>query len=120
MSLAELPPLDSIPRDEEGPVFREPWEAQAFAMVVQLHQRELFTWKEWADALSHQIAAVRERGEADTGSDYYRHWLSALEWLLADKGVATETKLQQRRDHLLAHWPSGHDHVARRDPIVVA
>lgn len=115
-----LPPLESIPRDAEGPVFREPWEAQAFAMVVQLHRNQVFTWKEWADALSRQIAAVRQRGEPDTGVDYYRHWLSALEQLLADKGVVSDTGLRQRREHLLAHWPSGHDHVARRDPVLVA
>lgn len=116
----DLPPLDSIPRDLEGPVFREPWEAQAFALTVQLHQRGLFTWPEWADALSAQIRAVRERGEADTGEHYYRHWLAALEALLIVKGVTAETGLQQRREHLLANWPSGHDHVARRKPVAVA
>ena len=62
MTLA-VPPIESIPRDGEGPVFREPWEAQAFALVVQLHQRGLFTWKEWADTLSAEIRAVGERGE---------------------------------------------------------
>lgn len=114
-----VPPLDSIPRDQRGPVFREPWEAQAFALVVQLHQREVFTWNEWADALSAQIRAVRERGEADSGEHYYRHWLQALESLLQSKGVADETALAARRAHLLEHWPSGHDHVARREPVAV-
>lgn len=116
----ELPPIESIPRDLEGPVFREPWEAQAFALVVQLHQRKAFTWQEWADALSTEIRAVRERGAADSGADYYRHWLAALERLLQDKKLADAQQLQQRREHLLAHWPSGHDHVARRDPVIVA
>ena len=115
-----FPPLDSIPRDLEGPVFREPWEAQAFALVVQLHQRGLFTWNEWAETLSHEIAEVRERGEADTGEHYYRHWLAALEHLLVEKGVTGDPGLRQRREHLLAHWPSGHDHVARREPVAVA
>lgn len=115
-----LPPIDSIPRELEGPVFREPWEAQAFALTVELHRRGLFTWKEWADTLSCEIAQVRARGEADTGEHYYRHWLAALEHLLADKGVAAASHLQARREHLLAHWPSGHDHVARRAPVAVA
>lgn len=119
MSLS-VPPIASIPRDQIGPVFREPWEAQAFALVVQLHQRGLFSWQEWADALSEEIRAVRQRGEADTGADYYRHWLTALETLLFAKGITGEAKLQARREELLANWPSGHDHVARREPVAVA
>ena len=119
MSVA-LPPLDSIPRDLEGPVFREPWEAQAFALVVQLHQRGVFTWNEWADTLSQEIRSVQLRGEADTGADYYHHWLSALERLLQIKSVTSTEQLARRREHLLAHWPSGHDHVARREPVTVA
>ena len=115
-----VPPIESIPRDGEGPVFREPWEAQAFALVVQLHQRGLFTWKEWADTLSAEIRAVGERGEADTGADYYHHWLAALERLLAAKQLTDAAQLGARREQLLAEWPSGHDHVARREPVRVA
>lgn len=116
---AGVPPIESIPRDLEGPVFREPWEAQAFALVVQLHQRGVFSWTEWADALSAQIRCVRERGEEDRGVDYYRHWLAALEQLLADKDVASARQLELRREQVLANWPSGHDHVARRGPVAV-
>ncbi|MEP6702012.1 MAG: nitrile hydratase accessory protein, partial [Betaproteobacteria bacterium] len=60
-------------------VFSAPWEAQAFAMAVALHERGVFTWREWADMLAGVIAEVRERGYDDTGVDYYRHWLTALE-----------------------------------------
>jgi nitrile hydratase accessory protein len=119
-TIVEVPPLESIPRDLEGPVFREPWEAQAFALVVQLHRKGVFTWTEWADTLSGEIAAVKRRGEADTGIDYYRHWLAALERLLESKGIAGEARLRQRREELLANWPSGHEHVARRDPVAIA
>jgi nitrile hydratase accessory protein len=115
-----VPPIESIPRDLEGPVFREPWEAQAFALVVQLHQVGLFTWKEWADTLSGGIRAAGDRGEADTGADYYRHWLAALEQLLAIKQVADAAQLGVRREQVLAEWPSGHEHVARREPVTVA
>ena len=119
-TIVEVPPVDSIPRDLEGPVFREPWEAQAFALVVQLHRNGVFTWSEWADALSTEIAEVRRRGQSDTGVDYYRHWLAALEHLLEHKGIAGATRLHQRQEELLATWPSGHDHAARRDPVAVA
>jgi nitrile hydratase accessory protein len=74
--------LPAIPRDAEGPVFREPWEAQAFAMAVKLHERGVFTWPEWAAALSDEIAAA---GADDNGSRYYQFWLAALEKLVAQK-----------------------------------
>jgi nitrile hydratase accessory protein len=92
---AELP---AIPRDAEGPVFRAPWEAQAFAMAVTLHERGCFTWPEWASRLAREIAATRERGERDDGSRYYRHWLAALEKLVAEKGIVLAVELRERRD----------------------
>lgn len=66
-------------------VFDEPWQAQAFALVVALHERGVFTWSEWADALAREVG----RADADAdGRDYYRHWLAALEGLLAQKEIA--------------------------------
>src|SRR5690606_17564739 len=80
--------VPGIPRDEEGPVFREPWEAQAFAMAVTLHGRGLFTWPEWAATLAAEIKRAQAAGDPDTGETYYLHWLAALERLVAEKGVA--------------------------------
>lgn len=76
------------PRDEDGPVFREPWEAHAFAMALALHARRLFTWNEWAAALADQIKRAQAEGDPDTGETYYQHWLATLETLVAAKGVA--------------------------------
>ena len=81
-------PFPSIPRDAEGPVFREPWEAQAFAMALALHERGLFTWPEWAATLGDEIKRAQAAGDPDTGETYYRHWLAALERLVAEKGIA--------------------------------
>ena len=100
--------VPSIPRDDEGPVFREPWEAQAFAMALALHERGLFTWKEWAEALGGEIRRAQSAGDPDTGETYYRHWLSTLERLVAEKGVATSETLHRYRDA----W----DHAADRTP----
>ena len=50
--------VPGIPQDEDGPVFREPWEAQAFAMTLALYDRGLFTWSEWAAALAGEIKRV--------------------------------------------------------------
>ena len=74
--------LPGLPRDGDMPVFNDPWEARAFAMVLALHERGLFTWPQWAAALSRQIALAQDSGDADLGDTYYRHWLLALESLV--------------------------------------
>ena len=70
--------VPSIPRDADGPVFREPWEAQAFAMTLALHERGVFTWAEWAEALGAEIKRAQAGGDPDTSETYYQHWLAAL------------------------------------------
>jgi nitrile hydratase accessory protein len=100
--------VPSIPRDSEGPVFREPWEAQAFAMALALHDRGLFTWPEWAATLADEIKRAQAAGDPDTGETYYRHWLNALERIVAEKGIATTETLHRYRDA----W----DHAADRTP----
>lgn len=86
---AQLGRSPALPRDTDGPVFREPWEAKAFAMAIRLAEAGVFTWAEWTEALSREIAAARDRGEPDLGDTYYRYWLRALEALTARKcGVA--------------------------------
>jgi len=95
---ADLGALPALPRDEEGPVFKAPWEAQAFAMTLSLHTRGIFTWREWADALAAELAAAAARGEPDDGSHYYEHWLAALEKLAAGKKLVAEQELERRVD----------------------
>jgi nitrile hydratase accessory protein len=90
------------------PVFREPWEAQAFAMAVTLHQQGLFTWPEWAQALAEQMASAQARGEADRGDTYYHHWLAALEKLVASKAGSSMEELARYRHA----W----HHAAERTP----
>ena len=81
------------PRDQDGPVFREPWEAQVFAMAVELHQRGVFTWDEWARLLGRHITTAASAGESDLGDTYYAHWLSALEEIVAEKSVGSLQEL---------------------------
>jgi len=100
--------VPGIPRDADGPVFREPWEAQAFAMALALHARGLFTWPEWAASLAEEIKRAQAAGDPDTGETYYRHWLANLERLIAVKGVTTAHDLHRYRDA----W----DHAADRTP----
>src|SRR5262249_9845683 len=89
--------VPSIPRDAEGPVFREPWEAQAFAMALAFHERGLFTWPEWAAILADEIKRAQAAGDPDTGETYYRHWLNALERMVAAKGLADAPMLARYR-----------------------
>ena len=100
--------VPGVPRDRDGPVFREPWEAQAFAMALALHERGVFTWAEWAAALAAEIKRAQAAGDPDTGETYYTHWLNALERMVAAKGVATHDVLHRYRDA----W----DHAADRTP----
>ena len=100
--------VPGIPRDGDGPVFREPWEAHAFAMALTLHERGLFSWPEWAATLAEEILCAQAAGDADTGETYYRHWLATLERLVAEKGVASSDTLTRYRDA----W----DHAADRTP----
>src|ERR1700760_413380 len=100
--------VPDIPCDAEGPVFREPWEAQAFAMALALHERGVFTWPEWAQTLGAEIKRAQAAGDPDTGETYYHHWLATLERIVAAKGVTTSDTLHCYRDA----W----DHAADRTP----
>jgi nitrile hydratase accessory protein len=111
---SDLPPPADVPRDllwphdAEGPVFNEPWEAQAFAMALALHRRGVFSWPEWAAALADEIRRAQAAGDPDRGKTYYRHWLAALERLVVDRGVTTPPALEAHR----AAW----DRAARATP----
>lgn len=108
--------VPGIPRDDEGPVFREPWEAQAFAMALALHERGLFTWTEWAASLAVEIKRAQAAGDPDTGETYYRHWLANLEKLVGEKGVATSQTLHRYRDA----WDHAADRTPHGMPIVLS
>ena len=109
-ALAAVDAIPTIPRDSDGPVFREPWEAQAFAMALMLHERGVFTWPEWAATLGAEIKRAQAAGDPDTGETYYRHWLAALETLVARKGIANDDTLHRYRDaweHACLRTPHG-------------
>ena len=105
--------LPGLPRDDEGPVFREPWEAQAFAMTLALYKQGLFTWSEWAATLAEEIKRAQRAGDLDTGETYYRHWLAALERLVAEKGIADAASLSRYRDA----WDRAADRTPHGQPI---
>src|SRR5689334_3953650 len=103
-TLAMLPRLA---HDEDGRVFAEPWQAQAFALAVKLSEQGHFTWKEWAAALADQLQAAAARGEPDDGSRYYEHWLAALERLVQEKGLLDSASLVERKEA----WADAYRHT---------
>jgi nitrile hydratase accessory protein len=111
----DISSLPSLPRDSGGPVFREPWEAQAFALAVQLQEQGLFTWDEWAQALGAEITAAQTRGDPDRGDTYYRHWLTALERLVVTKGAANKAGLENTKDA----WDRAAKATPHGQPIVL-
>ena len=100
----------SIPRNDDGPVFREPWQAEAFALALSLHERGLFTWNEWAATLGDEIKKAQAAGDPDTGETYYHHWLNTLERIVAEKGLANARQLARTRhawEHACSRTPHG-------------
>ena len=102
-----------LPQDEEGPVFAEPWQAQAFAMAVQLSADGHFTWTEWTTALGEQLQAAIRRGEPDDGSRYFEHWIAALEQLAADKKLTNLAALSERKEA----WAESYRHTPHGQPV---
>ena len=110
-----LDALAGLPRDAEGPVFEQPWQAHAFAMTVSLHERGVFTWPEWSNALSQEIRSAEHRDEPN-GETYYLHWLKALEALVAAKGVASNQELSRFQEA----WRHAAERTPHGAPIVLA
>ena len=105
--------LPDQPRDGDGPVFREPWEAQAFALTLNLYEAGHFTWREWAETLAAEIRAAQAGGDPDLGDTYYRHWLAALERLAARKGLLGTADLDARR----AAWERAYRATPHGEPV---
>ncbi len=108
--LADLPLL---PRDDHGPVFAEPWQAQAFAVVVQLTETGTITREEWADRLGGVFKEAEARGEFDTGRRYYDHWLTALERLVVEKQLAGWDDLSKEGDTIRENDHHRREHQLR-------
>lgn len=110
-----LAALPQLPRDDEGPVFAEPWQAQAFALAVKLSEQGHFTWKEWAAALADELQAAVDRGEPDDGSRYYQHWLATLERLVEAKGLSNPAEMLARKEA----WADAYRHTPHGKPVVL-
>ena len=107
--------LPLLPRDADGPVFAEAWQAQAFAMTIELSRQGRFTWSEWAAALAGEIAAAQARGDADLGDTYYHHWLAALERLVTAKKLVAPPSLRARKEE----WAEAYRRTPHGSPVTL-
>jgi nitrile hydratase accessory protein len=112
-NIVRLAALPRLPRDPGGPVFAEPWEAQAFALAVKLSEQGYFTWKEWAGTLAEELKAAADRGDPDDGSRYYQHWLAALERLSLAKGLTDASAMLERKQA----WADAYRHTTHGQPV---
>jgi nitrile hydratase accessory protein len=110
LSIENLP---SLPRDQDGPVFNQPWEAKAFALAVRLSEAGCFTWPEWVKIFSQEIDAAEERGDPDLGDTYYQHWVNALERICAEKGLIGSAEMQRRT----ATWRRAYLNTPHGQPV---
>jgi nitrile hydratase accessory protein len=97
-----------LPKDQDGPVFAAPWEAQAFAMAVKLNEAGVFQWGEWAETLGAELKAHPDR-------PYYESWLAALEILVEAKGVMTDDERRAR----VEDWERAAKATPHGQPIVL-
>jgi nitrile hydratase accessory protein len=103
----------AIPRDDKGPVFDEPWQAQAFAMTVKLNENGQFTWSEWAEIFGQEITMATENGQGVGNEAYYLCWLAALEKIVGQKELLTEEQLRFRKEE----WRQASAHTEHGQPI---
>lgn len=103
----------ALPRDEDGPVFQEPWEAQAFAVAVSLMEAGQFTYAEWAECLTHEIEQAQQQGDPDLGDTYYEHWVRALERLCSSKELVPSQDMLERAEQ----WRRAYLNTPHGQPI---
>jgi len=105
--------LPDLPKDEQGPVFNEPWQAQAFALAVGLCEQGHFTWSEWVEIFSQQVKLAQQSGDPDLGDTYYTHWLNALETIVDKKEIIGSSDMLQRK----AAWKQAYLNTPHGQPI---
>ena len=107
--------VPDLPVDEDGPVFAEPWQAQAFAMAVSLSNQGFFSWQQWADALAAELQCSADKGEPDDGSHYYHHWVAALEKLVTQENLVLQTTLDAKKES----WADAYRHTPHGQPVTL-
>ena len=104
-----------LPGREGEPVFAEPWQAVAFATVVQLNHAGVFTWADWVAPFSRIVSRDPQRADEDSDTAYYRQWLTALEHMLAERGVLSPCDIAETGEH----WRRSYLHTPHGQPVTL-
>ena len=113
MNTAFLSLLHDSGKDEQQPVFAEPWEAHAFAIAVKLSEKGLFKWSDWTNALAEEIKEAKDQGQPDFGNTYYQFWLSALETILLEKNILKKSDLKS----MMEQWRRAYLSTPHGNPV---
>jgi nitrile hydratase accessory protein len=92
---------------EDAPPFPAPWAAEVFALTVHLHERHVFTWPQWVEALSTEL---HKPGKHANGDDYFQSWVEALCALLGALNIlqpAEVTEMKERWQRAAEATPHG-------------
>lgn len=114
MSAAVDKAPDLIPDiDRTGPVFDEPWQAQAFSVLVALRQEGCFEWKDWVDVFSQTIKAFPAEPGETANAAYFRQWAYALERMLVGRGLLTASEIAGREQQ----WRQAYLNTPHGEPV---
>ena len=105
--------MSVLEKNNEGPVFKEPWQAQAFAMAVTLSEAGLFSWQEWSSELGLSIQSRQKKGDPEDGETYYLHWLETLEKMLSRKNLIEHADLLMR----ISEWEEAYLKTPHGQPV---
>jgi nitrile hydratase accessory protein len=115
-SLSELTQSMPLPGDARDAFrFDEPWQAQAFAITVELHRRGHFSWAEWVEIFSKEIQTHPATPEEGHTTGYYRQWLAALETILAKSRLSRSPEIDSTEER----WRSAYLHTPHGRPIEI-
>ena len=103
--VSNMPEEVELPRDNGELVFDAPWESRAFGMAVVLNESGKYEWPEFVNNLADEIKL--DLAEEHT---YYEKWLHTLADLVAERGLFSETELDQRTHEYATGARNDDDH----------
>lgn len=107
-------------RETHEATFAAPWEARAFAIVLELAESGRITLDEFRQHLIAEISAGDDVARAGgQGPSYYESWLAALERILGERSLADSAEID-RSAAIIAANPPAPTVAPSRGPIRIA
>jgi nitrile hydratase accessory protein len=107
-------------RETAEATFAAPWEARAFAIVLELAQGGRITLDEFRQHLIAEIGTADDVTRAGgQGRSYYESWLAALEHILRERNLAGSAEVNRSAEIIAANPPAPTVAISR-GPIRIA